>query len=155
MVRISPNELSFASVESFKAIYGHRSSNVPLPIKGEFYAMFGAGFDSSCIGSERDPQKASKMRKMLSVGFSVKSLSEQEDIIISSIDGFIDRIGQDGVSSKGLNLTKWYEMISFDVLGEMAFGQSFHNIQAGKHPCIFFTYNLTYIFYSLLTGRTQ
>ncbi|KAL6862465.1 hypothetical protein ACO1O0_002698 [Amphichorda felina] len=27
-------------------------------------------------------------------------------------------------------MSKWYEMISFDTLGEMAFGESFHSVKA-------------------------
>ncbi|KAL3417255.1 BCL4p [Phlyctema vagabunda] len=31
----------------------------------------------------------------------------------------------------GLNMTKWFEMISFDILGEMAFGEGFHCVEDG------------------------
>lgn len=131
-MRVSPNELSFASVESWKAIYGHRVAGAPTPIKSEFYDIYGAGFKSLCIGSERDPQKHGKMRKMLSAAFSTKSLGAQESIIANSVEEFITRIGVDGACAKGINMSKWYEMISFDTLGEMAFGESFHSVKAGK-----------------------
>ncbi|KAB8216388.1 cytochrome P450 [Aspergillus novoparasiticus] len=133
VVRISPNELYFSSVESWKAIYGHRTSGLPTPIKSEFYDIYGAGFNSLCIGSERDPAKHGKMRKMLSAAFATKSLVEQEHIISSAVDEFIGRIGRDGgPDSPGLNMTKWYEMVAFDILGEMAFGQSFQSVKSGK-----------------------
>jgi hypothetical protein len=132
VVRVSPNELSFATVESWKAIYGHRSGGAPTPIKGEFYDIYGAGFESLCIGSERNPQKHGQMRRMLSVAFATKSLVEQEDIITASVNDFVQRIGQDEVQP--LNMTKWYEMVAFDTLGEMAFGQSFNSVKAGKLP---------------------
>lgn len=132
VVRVSPNELSFASLESWKAIYGHRTAGDPTPIKSEFYEIYGAGFESLCIGSERDPHKHGKMRRMLSAAFSTKALLEQEDIITRSVDRFIDKLGQDHSQYKGLNMTKWYEMVTFDTVGEMAFGQSFHSVEAGK-----------------------
>lgn len=72
------------------------------------------------------------MRKMLLTAFSTKSLVEQEDIVAHAVDEFIDRVGKDGTGPKGLNMSKWYEMITFDVLGEMAFGQSFHSIKNGE-----------------------
>ncbi|OCL11142.1 putative cytochrome P450 [Glonium stellatum] len=131
--RVSPNELSFASVESWKSIYGHPPAGKPSLIKSEFYEMYGAGFSSLCIGSERDPQKHNKMRKSLSAAFSTKALSEQEDIVTKTIDKFVIRIGKDGgLETGGLNMTKWYEMIAFDILGEMAFGESFHCMETGK-----------------------
>lgn len=132
VVRISPNELSFATVESWKAIYGHRKGGAPTPIKSEFYSIYGAGFGSLCIGSERDPHKHSKMRKMLSAAFATKSLMEQEEIVTSGVDEFVRRVGEEGSSKKGINMTKWYEMATFDMLGEMAFGQSFQSVKTGK-----------------------
>lgn len=129
---MSPNELSFASVESWKAIYGHRVGGAPTPIKSEFYDIYGAGFKSLCIGSERNPQNHSRMRKMLSAAFSTRVLMEQEDIITRAVDQFVTKLGTDGAQVNGLNMTKWYEMVTFDTLGEMAFGESFHSVQAGE-----------------------
>lgn len=69
---------------------------------------------------------------MLSGAFSTKALLEQEDIITRSVDQFIEKLGQDHSQLKGLDMTKWYEMVTFDTVGEMAFGQSFHSVEAGK-----------------------
>ncbi|KAL8826318.1 MAG: hypothetical protein Q9191_003869 [Dirinaria sp. TL-2023a] len=130
--RVSPNELSFASVSSWKAIYGHQPGG-KQPTKSEFYDMYGSGFKSLCIGSERVPQKHRQMKSSLSAAFSTKALLEQETIVANTINAFIDRVGKDsGPASRGLNMTKWYEMVAFDVLGEMAFGKSFQCIEKGE-----------------------
>ncbi|KAL8898400.1 MAG: hypothetical protein Q9207_006723 [Kuettlingeria erythrocarpa] len=101
-------------------------------IKSEFYKMYGAGFNSLCIGSERDPRKHSQMKKNLSNAFSTKALLEQEAIVTRLMDSFVTRIGRDGgPGSAGLNMTKWYEMVAFDILGEMAFGESFGSVERG------------------------
>ncbi|KAG8162636.1 hypothetical protein KVR01_007114 [Diaporthe batatas] len=97
--------------------------------KSEFYDMYGSGFDSLCIGSERDPRKHAQMKKSLSAAFSTKALVQQEDIVRRCVDGFVQRLGADGACEKGLNMTKWFEMIAFDILGEMAFGETFHCIE--------------------------
>ncbi|KZL72864.1 benzoate 4-monooxygenase cytochrome P450 (BCL4p) [Colletotrichum tofieldiae] len=132
IVRIAPNELSFASVESWKAIYGHPTGGRPIAPKGPFYEVFAAGFSSKCVGSERDPKKHSAMRKMLNPAFSQRGLLEQEEIISGIIDKFVSILGEKaGPGTKGLNMTKWYEMNSFDILGEMAFGESFHSLDTG------------------------
>lgn len=101
-------------------------------VKSEFYNIYGSGFDSLCIGSERNPQVHSGMRKCLTAAFSTKAIMEQESIVQSCIDQFIDKLGADGTQEKGLNMTKWFEMLAFDILGEMAFGETFHCIQNGK-----------------------
>ncbi|KAI1138331.1 cytochrome P450 [Hypoxylon sp. FL0543] len=133
VVRVSPNELSFASVESWKAIYGHPAPGKPIPIKAPFYDIYGAGFNSLCIGSERDPHKHAGMRKMLTAAFSQRCLLEQEEIVSGTVDEFVRIIGEEGGPvSKGIDMTKWYEMVAFDILGEMAFGESFHSLQNRK-----------------------
>lgn len=131
--RVSPNELSFASVGSWKDIYGHQPAGKPAIVKSEFYEMYGAGFKSLCIGSERNPSKHQQMRRSLSSAFSTKALSEQESIVARNIDGFIMKLGQlGGPETAGLDMSKWYEMSAFDILGDMAFGESFHCIDNGK-----------------------
>ncbi|KAL8964069.1 MAG: hypothetical protein Q9183_004727 [Haloplaca sp. 2 TL-2023] len=73
------------------------------------------------------------MKKILLPTFSQRSLLEQESIIGGVIDRFVRIIGEKAPpDSKGINMTKWYEMTSFDVLGELAFGESFHSPEAGK-----------------------
>lgn len=104
-----------------------------MPVKAAFYDVFGAGFGRRCIGSERDPHKHGEMRRMLSPAFSQRSLLEQESIIARVIDQFVRIIGEKAPpGSNGINMTKWYEMSSFDILGEMAFGESFHSLETGK-----------------------
>ncbi|KAF2249404.1 cytochrome P450 [Trematosphaeria pertusa] len=133
IVRISPNELSFASVESWRVIYGHASPGKEVMRKSPFYDIYGSGFRHSCIGSERDPKKHGNMRRMLSAAFSQRALLEQEAIVASTIDRFVEVLGEQMKSgTEALNMTKWYEMVSFDILGEMAFGESFHSIETGQ-----------------------
>ncbi|EGX91828.1 Cytochrome P450 [Cordyceps militaris CM01] len=137
IVRVSPNELSFGSVESWKAIYGASSTERRIPPKGEFWDIFGAGFAKSCIASERDPARHGEMKKMLSAAFSQRSLLEQEGIVSETIDLFVRIIGEEAAAAElgpaaGLDMVKWFDMVSFDVLGEMAFGESFHSLESGS-----------------------
>jgi cytochrome P450 len=129
---VSPNELSFASIESWKDIYGHATGGRGTCIKSEFYDVFGGGFESSCIGSERNPKAHAGMRKALSNAFSTKSLLEQETVVNENVDAFVKRLGTDGgPDTEGLNMTVWFEMIAFDILGEMSFGESFGSVAQG------------------------
>ena len=93
--------------------------------------MYGSGYNSLCIGSERDPQKHARMKKSLTNAFSTKALLDQEKIIQRCVDGFVDKIGDESKRETGINVSDWYEMIAFDILGEMAFGESFHCVENG------------------------
>ena len=95
--------------------------------------MYGAGFESLCIGSERSPSKHQRMRRSLSSAFSTRALSEQQSIVRGNIDAFITKLGRlGGPRTNGLDMSKWYEMSAFDILGDMAFGESFHCVDNGK-----------------------
>jgi hypothetical protein len=85
--RVSPNELSFASASSWKAIYGFPPPGQEQLLKGEFYDIYGAGFKTGCIGSERDAAKHTRKKKYLTAAFSVKALQQQEAIVQSVVDG--------------------------------------------------------------------
>lgn len=130
--RVSPNELSFSSVQSWTDIYNPPPSRNATCIKADFYDIYGSGFDVRCIGSERDPARHSDMKKTISPGFSAKALAQHEDIVQACVDKFIEATGRLGSGPKGVNLTDWYEMVAFDILGEMAFGESFHSIEQGR-----------------------
>ncbi|MCJ1296591.1 hypothetical protein MMC34_008157 [Xylographa carneopallida] len=116
-------------MSSYKAIYGpYPRSHAPF-VKSDFYKIFGAGFDSRCIGSEQNPTAHARMKKLLTPAFSVKALSEQEEIVQGCIDGLVAKLATLGAPEEGLDMTAWYEMIAFDILGEMAFGESFHCVE--------------------------
>ena len=74
------------------------------------------------------------MKRSLAGGFSNKALLEQEDLVQERVDEFVHELGRAGAGPKGLDIKQWYEMIAFDVLGEMAFGESFHCIENGRSP---------------------
>ena len=121
-------------MNSWKAIYGPWPGQLPF-VKSDFYEIYGAGFDSLCIGSERDPVQHARMKRFLAPAFSTKALMEQEDIVQSCVNAFVTKLSKVSRAKDGLNMTIWYEMIAFDILGEMALGESFHCIENEEpHP---------------------
>jgi len=69
-------------------------------------------------------------QKTLSHGFSKKALWEQEEII----QGFVNKLmnNSHGFTASGetFNIVKWYNFITFDVFGDLSFGQSFGCLDA-------------------------
>jgi len=131
VLRISPNELSFASVSLLKTIYGHQSAGKAAVLKTEHYDMLGAGFGAPSIGSERDPQKHNDMRKSLSSALSPKSVMDQESVVSDLVDKFILKLAELGAESS-VNMTHWYDFLTLDILGALAFGRSFGCLDNGK-----------------------
>ncbi|KAI1325887.1 benzoate 4-monooxygenase cytochrome P450 [Xylariaceae sp. FL0255] len=134
VVRLAPNELSFNSAASWKDIYGTRPNHQPF-IKSDFYD--GGSFASRgvhSIVSVRDPAVHAEMRRYLSPAFADRALNEQESLISQSIDKFVQLLG---TRPDGYDICRGYEMLTFDIIGDLAFGESFGAIESpAPHPWI-------------------
>ncbi|KAI0182536.1 cytochrome P450 [Xylaria flabelliformis] len=132
VVRIAPNELSFNSPQSWKDIYASRPKHAPF-VKSKFYeggSFAGRGVYS--IVSERNVDKHARMRYYLSHAFSEKSLAEQEDLISETCDRFVSLLASRGSKAHGYDISKGYEMATFDIIGLLAFGESFRGVESDQ-----------------------
>ncbi|KAF2969303.1 hypothetical protein GQX73_g4289 [Xylaria multiplex] len=133
VVRVSPNELSFSTVQSYRDIYGFPPPGGQHCIKSEMYDIVGSGFKIADIVSERDPQAHARKKKYLTPAFSPRALASQEAVIHRCLDAFVSKIGPVSQRSpQGINMVSWFEMSSFDLFGEMSFGESFDCIAEEK-----------------------
>ena len=72
------------------------------------------------------------MRRLLSHAFSEKALSAQVPLVNSYVDLLINNLhrkAKEGSGSTIVDIVKWYNYTTFDVLGELAFGDSFGCLQ--------------------------
>ncbi|KAF5027084.1 hypothetical protein F66182_796 [Fusarium sp. NRRL 66182] len=129
VVRVAPNELSFNTSGSWRDIYDKRKGHMPF-IKSDFYDGGNFAAEAHSIVSERDPEKHAQMRRYLRDAFSDRSLREQESFVNESIDEFVRKIGEAG-SSSGTDIVMWFNLLTFDIIGNLAFGQSFGGVSSG------------------------
>lgn len=127
VVRIGPNELSYSSANSWKDIYGHVGGRKTFT-KSSFY---NDGTEPSIL-SERDPHKHGKLRRLLSNGFSARSLAEQEPVVQQFVDKFIMQVNKHVTKPKGDDMVKWYTFVAFDIIGDLAFGDPFGSLEDGE-----------------------
>lgn len=80
--------------------------------------------------SERDIKRHGTMRKNIAHGFSQRSLIEQEILISGTVDRFIEKVGSSG--DEGVDIMLLYTLMSFDIIGDLAFGESFRGLDAGE-----------------------
>ena len=120
-VRIAPNQVSLLDPKAWKELMGHRRAghgeNGKDPI---FFHCGGKGI----IGS--DTENHGRLRRILSHAFSAQGMLAQEPLIRGYIDLLLDRLKdrcEDGAAS--LDLVKWYNWTTFDVIGDLAFGEAF------------------------------
>ncbi|KAF2102014.1 isotrichodermin C-15 hydroxylase [Rhizodiscina lignyota] len=142
VVRVAPNELSFTSGETaWEDIYGLHPSKTS---KGQwlkdtklFYQPAPNGV-ASIIGQPTVRGHA-KHRRTLAHAFSDKALREQEGILQQYVNLLIIRLNEqcEGKKKATLDMVKWYNFITFDIMGDLAFGESFHSLDnRDYHPFI-------------------
>lgn len=149
VVRIAPNELSFCSVQSYKDIYGHATKGRSPFLKSSWYEN---ADKVPGIVSTRDPMDHRKQRQSLALSFSAKSLRAQEDVIHQYVNLFIEQIGKlGGPNTQGINIPEAFNWLTFDIIGDLAFGESFDAVATGKTN-YWVSIILDGTYWSMLTG---
>jgi hypothetical protein len=65
-----------------------------------------------------------KFRKALSHGFSDRSLRAQEPIVKFYVDLLVQKLRELAVIDQSVDMVKWYNLTTFDIIGDLAFGES-------------------------------
>ncbi|KAF9878801.1 isotrichodermin C-15 hydroxylase [Colletotrichum karsti] len=142
VARISPNHLSFTQVDAWKDIYGFQPSSKGSTemSKSKVFSETVEELPRSIINADREEHQ--RLRRALAHGFSDASMREQEGMIIKYIDKLICRLkefSRDGKEPQ--NIEGWYNWTTFDVAGDLIFGQSFGCLdRADYHPWIAFIF---------------
>ncbi|GAW13167.1 hypothetical protein ANO14919_025450 [Xylariales sp. No.14919] len=143
VVRIGPNHLSFTDPKAWKDIYGHRVGNglhANEMMKAEPFVKSIKSIPTSIINADREEH--SRFRRALSHGFSDAAMRVQEPDIVKYVDLLIERLHREcDQGNKALNIEAWYNFTTFDIVGDLVFGQSFNCLKdSDYHPWIEFIF---------------
>ncbi|KAE8454613.1 hypothetical protein EG329_000236 [Mollisiaceae sp. DMI_Dod_QoI] len=128
----SPLASEMGSHSAQKVIYGFGTRTVPSMIKDPIF--FTPEVDHSMnIINETDREEHSRMRRMLSFAFSNSNLLENEDVLVRRTDDFVktlgtlgrEGVGADSKGKRGFNIVQQFNYVTFNIMGEMSFGDSF------------------------------
>ena len=128
IVRIAPNELSFSTVDAFKTIYGHASKGKPVLLKGPWYDR---PVSKPNIVSTRDPQEHSDQRRQLANAFSARGLRDQAEVVYDYENLFVQQLEKHAMKAP-VDIAQWYNWFTFDVIGDLAFGEPFGALAQGE-----------------------
>ncbi|KAK9782935.1 putative Cytochrome P450 [Seiridium cardinale] len=130
IVRIAPNDLSFVTPQSFRDIYSQPTKGRKLFNKTQYFYK---GIGEPGLNLIVDPAKHAEQRKRLAPGFSARALRDQEDLIHHYTDRFIELLDRSRYQSDGsINMVEAIGWLTFDIAGELAFGESFDAVKNGK-----------------------
>ncbi|TFK32337.1 cytochrome P450 monooxygenase [Crucibulum laeve] len=148
-VRIAPNHVSIAEPDALAIVYAHGNG----ALKSRFYDAFVS--IRRGVFNTRDRNEHTRKRKIISHIFSQKSVIEFEPQIRHYVGLFItqwDRLcdaaakGLSGPEGEGgwkgedgrlwLDCLPWANYLSFDIVGDLAFGAPFGMIEAAKDSAL-------------------
>ncbi|KAI7774892.1 cytochrome P450 [Diaporthe eres] len=133
IVRIADNELSFILPEAWKDRNGHRSGGrlenmkEPLAILGNEHNLFGANLEDH-----------SRMRRVLSHGFSMQAVLDQQPLISTHVNLLLQRLRErcEG-GARPVDMVSWYNRVTFDIISDLSWGEPLGCLEKEQdHPWI-------------------
>ncbi|KUJ11632.1 cytochrome P450 3A17 [Mollisia scopiformis] len=134
IVRVAPNELSIDGSIGWTEAYGHKKAG-ELEFKKDrlFYrplesgqGVNGSGVHDIFTASREDHRR---QRRLIAHAFSDAALTEQEELIQTYVDLLMTRFRENAALGKVLDMVKFFNFLTFDLIGDLAFGDPFDCLQ--------------------------
>jgi cytochrome P450 len=121
VVRFSSSEVSFITAQAWKDIYGYGHKELPKLASRDVARPID-------IISAKEEDHA-RFRKAMSPAFSEKCLRDQEPLLNVYLDLMIEKLKDIARPGMPTDMTKWYNLITFDIIGDLAFGEPFDGLK--------------------------
>ncbi|KAF5019939.1 hypothetical protein F66182_8036 [Fusarium sp. NRRL 66182] len=133
IVRIGPNDLSLNHPDAMKDLRGHRQTGTGENSKDDVLAKYNA---DNMLGANRQDHR--RFRRALAHGFSNQSMMDQQPIITDYVNKFIRVMHEECYDgTKPLDIAKWFNFTTFDIIGDLSFGEGFGCLDAKDyHPWV-------------------
>lgn len=139
-VRLAPNEVSFAAPNAWHDVFDQRPEHLTFP-KNPLYYVLPNGKPDPGLATTTNIANHARMRKLMENAFTYKALKSQEAIIQSYVTLLMTRFQEIALSEgpKGgvANVSDWFSFTTFDIVGDLGFGESFDCLENSKyHPWV-------------------
>lgn len=133
VVRLGPSRLSYINPQAWKDIYGPRTSGKSENPKDTGFFPPETNGEYSMLAIP-DPETHGRVRRIFSNAFSDKALKLQEPLIKKYVDQLIENM-QRAVAGGAvpLDLEKMYNFTTFDIMGDLTFGEPLGLLQQSKY----------------------
>ncbi|KAL4738822.1 cytochrome P450 [Aspergillus similis] len=131
VVRVSPNELAFNSAQAWEDIYGFKTGGRKNMHKDPIHVGSVDPLPGASTLTMADDENHARQRRAMSHSFSERALKEQEYIIQHYVDIFIAKLKEMADHKQEFNLVNWLNFTTFDIIGDLAFGEPFGCLDLG------------------------
>ncbi|ESZ90902.1 hypothetical protein SBOR_8709 [Sclerotinia borealis F-4128] len=138
VVRVAPNFLDYNTSGAWEDICGFVKEGHKKNFPKDLTERGAVANDTRNILSANEEDHR-RFRRLQSHGFSDKALTSQEPLIQDYARQFISGLIKfsSSTSDNSINIGQWYNYTTFDLIGDLAFGEPFDCVKTGKmHPGI-------------------
>ncbi|KAI7787587.1 isotrichodermin c-15 hydroxylase [Diaporthe eres] len=134
VIRIAPDELSYTDSRAWPAIYGfpNKEGTGNFEKDAQWWNKTVSGV-VNILDADDDGHR--RMRRLQNPAFSDKALRAQESVICGYASLLVHKLhglcsgGSSGDGSAVVDMTAWYNFTTFDIIGDLAFGEPFYCLQ--------------------------
>ncbi|KAH1519211.1 hypothetical protein KXX06_010233 [Aspergillus fumigatus] len=134
VVRIGPNALVYRAPRAWKEIYGYRTKKGQRTFQKDpsLYVPTPNGVHAIITAAESDHIR---MRRLLAHAFSDRALREQESLLHFYADLLVQKLHENlnHSHSEVVDIARWYNFTTFDLIGDLAFGEPFQCLKDSKY----------------------
>ncbi|KAH8880862.1 cytochrome P450 [Thozetella sp. PMI_491] len=134
VVRFGPTDVSFIAPGAWQKVFAHKSQDDKVYKKDHHILRAQAKIPTI---ANADPENHRRMRRLLAHAFSEKALRNQEDIMKHYIDLLVTKFSLFAQQGEIVDIVRWYNYATFDLIGDLAFGRPFGCLENSKyHPWV-------------------
>jgi len=127
VVRVAPNELSYTTPAATKPIY---QSTPEFPKDPMHLPPFHNGVPG-ILAADHDSHRC--FRRLLAGAFSDRGMRAQQGMIQGHVDLLVKRLRERaGAGKEAVDMCEWFNWATFDVIGDLAFGESFGCLERAR-----------------------
>lgn len=142
VVRIQPSHLSFVDPDAAKDIYSFQAKMMKDDAYETFSGPDAEGHNFKSIVNTPDREEHSRKRKYISNAFAQRTVVTLDPLVNRAVSTFVKQLdkvaagelNQKTIATPGdgvVNLYRWINLLAYDIVGEISFGQSFGLCERG------------------------
>ncbi|KAF7539197.1 hypothetical protein G7054_g2378 [Neopestalotiopsis clavispora] len=131
VVRVSPNELGFVSVQAREEIYGLRKGGLNMEKSPIFLGAVGNVNGQTGVSLALNADHA-RQRRALGYLFTNSALVQHENLIRVHIDKLVSVLKRFAEEKEPVDFSSWYTYVAFDIMGELCFAEPFGCLDQGS-----------------------
>lgn len=135
VVRTAPDEVSFVNADAWRDVHGHGTKNTPGSVPHKHWIRYGTSVNGAASLIIAKDGEHYRMRRIFNPAFSDRALKQQEPLFMKYVDLLVQKLreGIEENSERRFDMVRMYNFTTFDVMGDLTFGEPLHMLSEGEY----------------------